>query len=885
MFQCLLLLLSALSLVHAQNTGSSQTFYPAAVPLAVRSPYFSAWLPTLNTSLPVSNTWPSFWALNNPSPVLGWAGHIRIDSQTYKWLGNANEPFNVSNLTSTQVTPTRTVFSLQAGPMDLTVTFLSPIEPSDLVRQSMPFSYVALDATSNDGKPHNVQVYSDISGEWLSANRTQVMTWNTTHGANAIYHTLSLQSPSPMTEDSGQAEDGTAVYAMSTSLNPTFQVNEDTTCRGQFAQSGSLTNEGEGSNVHDISTPWFPVFALSADLGTINSTSSPVVWAIGFVRDPSIEYTNSTGETELRSPYYRTQYDGIDEVIEAFLSDFSNAQTRSVTLDEKILQDASAISADYGDLVSLAARQTFGGIDITVSNGTDGQWNTTDVKIFMKDIGTSGRISPVEVLYAAFPTFLYLNASYGKPLLSPLLEFQDSPRYTLSYAAQDLGTSYPVAQGDTSPNQQGVEQSGNMLIMALAHARATGDGSLLGEHYGLFKQWGNYLVNNSKTPINQISADDQEAANMTNLAIKGIIAIQAMSEISRAVGENADAQNFANNAAAYAATWQSLAESASQNHLLFSYGEANSWALMYNLYADLLLGTRLVSETVYDQQAAYYEALSQSNPYTFGLPIDSDAATKGNSAWLLFTAATCQNTSVRDSLVAMAWKHAAFNQTAAVFPTTYLVDTGAGTRGMASPGQGAVFAPLALNIANVTIVVPQATGSSSTTKHTINVGAIVGGGVVGGICGLALVALVAFLYRRRAQRLKLGGFEGENVVIYDPTQEPLVHQVTPFAPASRPLPSLPVDSPTVYSSKAREHLEAGLMAGPSPASSYTSTSQAPSSREPPTTFGSDTQPATVSSPIVSPSDVRDLRAEVEILRRVMQDIHAERLEPPPGYVG
>ena len=65
--------------------------------------------------------------------------------------------------------------------MNLTVTFLTPIEvitslfspcfaedaqpfkPQDWVRQSMPFSYLTLEASSTDGSSHDVQVYSDIS--------------------------------------------------------------------------------------------------------------------------------------------------------------------------------------------------------------------------------------------------------------------------------------------------------------------------------------------------------------------------------------------------------------------------------------------------------------------------------------------------------------------------------------------------------------------------------------------------------------------------------------------------------------------------------------------------------------------------------------------------
>ena len=58
-------------------------------------------------------------------------------------------------------------------------------------------------------------------------------------------------------------------------------------------------------------------------------------------------------------------------------------------MDNMITQAASNISSQYVDLVSLAASQTFGSIEISVSKGSDGDWNTSDVKIFMKDMGNS----------------------------------------------------------------------------------------------------------------------------------------------------------------------------------------------------------------------------------------------------------------------------------------------------------------------------------------------------------------------------------------------------------------------------------------------------------------------------------------------------------------
>jgi hypothetical protein len=51
-----------------------------------------------------------------------------------------------------------------------------------------------------------------------------------------------------------------------------------------------------------------PVFGIAVDLGSIKATSSPVVWAIGLVRDPAIQYVDSLGRPQERSSYFWTQY-------------------------------------------------------------------------------------------------------------------------------------------------------------------------------------------------------------------------------------------------------------------------------------------------------------------------------------------------------------------------------------------------------------------------------------------------------------------------------------------------------------------------------------------------------------------------------------------------
>jgi len=53
---------------------------------------------------------------------------VHVDSLTYRFLGAPEEPFVNVNVTNMVVTPTQTVISAQAGPMQVDLTFLNPIE-------------------------------------------------------------------------------------------------------------------------------------------------------------------------------------------------------------------------------------------------------------------------------------------------------------------------------------------------------------------------------------------------------------------------------------------------------------------------------------------------------------------------------------------------------------------------------------------------------------------------------------------------------------------------------------------------------------------------------------------------------------------------------------
>ncbi|KAI0762087.1 hypothetical protein BD413DRAFT_643854 [Trametes elegans] len=907
-----LLLLYWAAMVSSQSPV--QTFFPASIPLSVRSPYLSAWQNSTNISAPLPLSWPNFWMPQQG--VMGWAGKIRVDNQSYSWLGNDTDPhpFTPANVTNVQITPTRSTYVMQAGPLNISVTFLSPIEPADWVLQSLPFSYVSVAGESLDGKTHSVQLYSDISAEWVSGDRTSIVQWSQHTSSGSVYHQIQLQSPEQDVEINSQAQDGVAYYAMKQRPGMTWQIAGDADTRDYFHQQGTLANKL--SNAYGPIKPAYSVFAIAVDLGQIQAISEPVTWAVGYVRDPSTKYTASDGSVQQLRPYYTTKYSdivtAIDDITSA--SDDTTLQ-KAIALDEAIIGNASQVSSNYADLVSLSARQTWGSLDIAVTTDASGKPDPSDVRIFMKDIGSTARVNPVERIYAAMPAFLYLNASYLGSLLSPLLDAQDATNGQV-YAAPDLGQQYPVASGDTSPHNQGIEQSGNMLIMLYAHARFSGDGSLLQQHYGLAQRWADYLVNSTLAPNKQsvASADVETTPNMTNLALKGIIGVKAMAEISRAMGKDSDARSYDSKATSLIGGWQSHALSSDQQHILGTYGDQQSWALMYNLYADRLLGTNVVDQAILQGQTAFYKNLLSSAP-VFGLPIDSQTSQLASAAWTLFTAAVVQDNEVRNGLIKGAWNRASSNQTAGPFPSEYGPGTGVIASDMRvsffSPAVGAMFSLLALNLRNTTITFPQSKGNKHKSRGAI------AGGVVGGIAALALAGLAVFLFRRRQRRSRAR--EGEKHDILDEPRSPFPYaspsqgslsaargtettgvaagntsavdvssspNAVASAVASHSAAVPPVDG-RQGSAKMRE-LEQLLNAcstrqrassDPSPGLIPATGSSAGGTSA---SGGVQPSPGTPASSL-SNTDVHGLRAEMENLRRVMQEMQAERLEPPPEY--
>ncbi len=132
-------------------------------------------------------------------------------------------------------------------------------------------------------------------------------------------------------------------------------------------------------------------------------------------------------------------------------------------------------------------------------------------------------------------------------------------------------------------------------------------------------------------------------SNQTNLALKGIIGIEAFAQIANRTGHAADGASYTQVGGSYwkvrhlaavlltsrlrqiahnyITQWETygINNATTTPHAELSYGNASSYVLLYNLYADAELGLQLVPQSVYDMQSAFYPTVFN----TYGVPLDT----------------------------------------------------------------------------------------------------------------------------------------------------------------------------------------------------------------------------------------------------------------------
>ncbi|KAI4746505.1 glutaminase A [Aureobasidium sp. EXF-12298] len=739
-------MLSLASLTLLVSTVLAQSSFsptrPPAIPLAVSNPYLNTWQQTGSDGGNGGYT----------------RGLVKIDGgAAVTWMGAPDGP-PLATQTNFEYTSTRSVFTFSVdGKVGMNVTFLSPVEPTDLKRQSIPASYMNVEVFSIDGAEHRVQLYSDVSAEWASGDRSAVAQWDfgtikpaaskrdwttsystmqtvtvpvssitssnlsTTASlpsasatatsiapANGItYHHFYRQDQQLFTENSDQASWGDWIYACNHDGMTYSNGGIDVDVREAFIDNGTLDND-LNTNYRAISDQW-PVFAFALDLGNVGSSPASALFTLTLAQEQAIQFEYEKEEVEQLPPLWTSYFSSELDLVSFFYNDWTNAQTTASSIDSKVATDSLANAGqDYLTITSLAVRQVFATTQLAGSQDS--------YYLFLKEISSNGDMQTVDVIFPAFPLFIYFNPDLGRLLLEPLFINQEAGNWPNAYAIHDLGV-FPNATGhnDGNAEEQPLEECGNMIIMALAVAQKVSSGvDYLNQHYDLLKQWNDYLVIDSLIPSNQISTDDfaGSLANQTNLALKGIIGIEAMAMIANLTGHTEDAQNFTSIAHNYITKWQQLGIAKGTNgslpHTTLAYDMPETHGLLYNLFADTWVGTNLVPRSVYKMQSTFYPTIAMQYGGKYRSPFLFSASTNGVKVpldtrhtytkldWEMFVAAIA-STSTKQLFISKIASWIGKTPTNRPFTDLYETDSGdypAGLNFAARPVLGAVFAPL-----------------------------------------------------------------------------------------------------------------------------------------------------------------------------------------------
>ena len=482
----------------------------------------------------------------------------------------------------------------------------------------------------------SIQIFSSIDGRWAGRSSDAVANFEQAN-STAIY-SLGVENAFAYSEESDMATWGQAILASRPTVSSTlsYSSGKQAYVRSQFVQNGTLAGND---------CPWPPggIVALAHDLGTVTGPRT-VNFAVGYVREHAINYLDRA-----YTGYYRGQYPQTSQALSHFLDDYQDALVESRDLDlAMVAQAKAAVGQKYADIVTLSARQAYGGIDLTIPDDTR---DMNDVLAFVKELSSNGNLNTVDVIMPAFPIYYILDPDYIRLLLEPMMKYLAAGRWHRPYTIHDMGAHYPNATGhdDQKAEPMPIEECGNLMVLALAYVQATGDTNWTTRYQDVLRPYADYLVKNSVDIAEQLSSNDAAGAlaNETNLAIKSAVGLKAFGQLT-GLTEYSDigdqhAELFFN---------QGLGTDAEKTHFVLQYPDKRaSWKTPYNLYPDVLLDLNTFPKAAHKMGSAFFQSVRAE----YGVALDN-RQDWAKSDWNMWLAGTFDK-NTRDQFVDDLWAY------------------------------------------------------------------------------------------------------------------------------------------------------------------------------------------------------------------------------------
>ena len=538
------------------------------------------------------------------------------------------------------VTATQTACTFLCGKVLLTVNFLSPLLANNIDLLSRPLSYINFTTRSLDSTVHEANLFFAVSSNLCVNSDTEAVQ------AQAYYYKdLQMMRAGSVDQKilATQGDDvrinwGYAYMSVPNNKDYNTAITSLQSIAKDYLKSGVLASPYPGITVTDKNC-WM-AFNISLFPGIAGYESSAGCM-IGYDDIYSIKYFDKPLKA-----WWKKDFSTMEKLMYANHSNYDSVKTICDSFDIHLYKNAKIAGGDeYAKLCVMAYRQSLAAHKAVR--------NTDGTLLFpQKENFSNGSIWTVDVTYPSSPLALLYNPVLLKGMIEPIFYYSESGKWQKPYPAHDLGT-YPIANGQTYPEDMPVEEAGNMLILTAAICKSEKSIGYAKLHWPLLTQWANYLVDSGFDPANQLCTDDfaGHLSRNANLSVKAILAVGAYAMMCEMMNDKINAAKYKTHAQNGAAQWQLLAFD--NDHFALTFDDKNTWSQKYNLVWDKLLGLNLFSASVYDAEIKYY--LTKQNE--FGLPLDSRRSyTK--SDWILWTACLANSQKDFEAFVKPVYKYA-----------------------------------------------------------------------------------------------------------------------------------------------------------------------------------------------------------------------------------
>jgi hypothetical protein len=603
-----------------------------AYPLITHDPYFSIW--SFSDDLTSGST--KHWT-GADQPLTGW---VVVDKQYFRFMGKGDKKqedslskaftdgklpvIGVAKQNEVTVTATRTIYRYTCGAVDLQLQFTSPLLMNNWAVLTRPVSYISVTLQSNDGKEHEAQVILGVSSN-VSVNKpdqeVKAEKLVTADGLQMLKVGTTEQPVLQKRGDDLRIDWGYAYLAGPPKTKVDMSIAKAGNLSAVFQNVDSLTGQQ---------------LILGAVLPVVTTSAKPQeqFLMLGYDDIYSIQYFK-----ENLPPVWRAEGRTIEKELAKAATDYKSVMQQCIAFDQKLYADAKKAGGEKYALLCVAAyRQSIAAHKIVKDK-------KGELLFLSKENYSNGSINTVDVTYPSAPLYLLYNPELLKGMLNGIFYYTESGRFAKPFAAHDLGT-YPLANGQTYGEDMPVEESGNMIILTAAIAKAEGNANYAKKHWKALSTWVQYLSRDGFDPANQLCTDDfaGHLARNTNLSVKAIVGIGCYAMLADMLKEKDTAAKYHAMAKDMVTKWMQMANDG--DHYALTFSDKNTWSQKYNLAWDKILGLKLFPTEVYDKEIKYY--LTKQN--SFGLPLDS-RKTYTKSDWILWTAALAGKTADWDALV------------------------------------------------------------------------------------------------------------------------------------------------------------------------------------------------------------------------------------------